>query len=192
MAIKTTGPIPERVTNGNENLIDNFFGFVDSLYFSKFFIAVQIIIALYCLVLLFNIIYCSLKLSLFKNRVRQFVTGSQNKPESYKSLETLPEKVRISEIYKKTVGGSQSDWKIAVIEADKTLDQLLKQKGFNGSSLGERLKNMVPADLPEIYEEVWEAHKIRNRIVHEPDFEISQNEARQIVSIYDRAIKKID
>ena len=56
MAIKTTGPIPERVTNGNENLIDNFFGFVDSLYFSKFFIAVQIIIALYCLVLLFNII----------------------------------------------------------------------------------------------------------------------------------------
>ena len=50
---------------------------------------------------------------------------------------------------------------------------------------------MVPADLPDIYEEVWEAHKIRNQIVHEPDFEVSQSEARQIVGIYDRAIKKL-
>lgn len=191
MAIQTTGPIPEETTGSSSDFGSEIMNFVDSLYFSKFFIAIQIIIGLYCLILIFNITYCSLKLSLFKKRVRQFVTGTQNKPETYKSLELLPEKTRISEIYKKTVGGSQSDWKIAVIEADKTLDQLLKQKGFSGSSLGERLKEMVPADLPDIYEEVWEAHKIRNQIVHEPDFEVSQSEARQIVGIYDRAIKKL-
>ncbi len=191
MAIQTTGPIQEKTASSTADFGSEIMKFIDSLYFSKFFIAIQIIIGLYCLILIFNIAYCSVKLSLFKKRVRQFVTGTQNKPETYKSLELLPEKTRISEIYKKTVGGSQSDWKIAVIEADKTLDQLLKQKGFAGSSLGERLKDMVPADLPDVYEEIWEAHKIRNRIVHEPDFELGQNEARQIVGVYDKAIKKL-
>lgn len=191
MAIQTTGPIPEKNSLSSEDFSTDFFNFIDGFYFSKFFVAIQIIIAVYCLILFFNIVYCSLKLSLFRKRVRQFVTGTQNQAETYKSLELLPEKTRISEIYKKTASTSPSDWKIAIIEADKSLDQILKQKGFAGSGLGERLKEMVPADLPEVYEDIWEAHKIRNRIVHEPNFEVSRSEARQIVAIYEKAIKKL-
>ena len=191
MAIQTTGPIPEENSFSQKDFSTDFFGFIDGFYFSKFFVAIQIAIAVYCLILIFNIIYCSLKLSLFRKRVRQLVTGTQSEPEVYKSLELLPEKTQISEIYKKVAGDSPSDWKIAVIEADKILDQVLKQKGFSGGSLGERLNQMVPADLPEIYEDVWEAHKMRNRIVHEPDFEVSQSESRQIVAVYEKALKKL-
>ena len=50
---------------------------------------------------------------------------------------------------------------------------------------------MVPADIPGLYEEVWEAHKIRNQIVHEPDFEITQSEARKILGIYEKAVKRL-
>lgn len=165
--------------------------YIDRVGSSKIFIAIQIIVAIYCLILLFNIVYCSIKISLFKRKVRQLVTGSQEKPETYKALELLPEKSKILEINKKITSDIPSDWKLAVIEGDKILDKILVAKGYAGLSLGDKLKQMVPGDLPDTYEDVWEAHKIRNRIVHEPEFEISQNDARRIVGIYERAIKKM-
>lgn len=165
--------------------------YLNAAYNSKTFFVIQIIIAVYCLVLIFNIVYTSIKLSLFRGRMRQFLTGTQIKPERYEAISELPGATQILEINKKLVSDTPSDWKIAVIEADKTLDRALLRKGFTGQSLGDKLKDMVPADLPEVYEEAWEAHKIRNRIVHEPDFELSQSEARKIIGIYERAIRKM-
>ncbi len=168
-----------------------FLNYLDSIYNSKTFLIIQIIIALYCLVLIFDIIYASTKLSLFKGKTRQFLTGTKAKVESYKAFEAMSGTMKILELNKKLASDSASDWKIAIIEADKALSKLLEKKNFFGNSLGDKLKQMVPADLPEVYDEVWEAHKIRNQIVHEPDFEVTQSEARKIVGIYERAIKNL-
>jgi len=170
---------------------NSFLDVLNSMYNSKTFLIIQIIIALYCLILIFNIVYTSIQLSLFKGRMRQFFTGTKAKPQKYELLAEMPGTAQISEINKKLTSESPSDWKIAIIEADKSLDRTLEKKGFAGKTVGERLKEMVPADLPDVYEEVWEAHKIRNRIVHEPDFEITQNEARKVIGIYERAIRKL-
>jgi hypothetical protein len=172
-----------------DSIGSSFIGILESAYNSKTFLVIQVIIAIYCLVLIFNISFASLKLSLFRGRVRQFFTGTKAKPEQYEILEAMPGTMQLREINKKVTSNSASDWKIAVIEADKVFDKTLEKKGFAGESVGEKLKEMVPGDLPEVYEEVWEAHKIRNRIVHEPDFDITQSEARKIIGIYERAIK---
>lgn len=155
------------------------------------FLIIKIAVAAYCLILVFNIIFIIREISLFKRRMRQLLTGTQSKPENYKSLTEMSGSTQMMEINKKINSDSISDWKIGVIEADKLFDNALTKKGYSGTSVGEKLKQMVPADLPEVYEEVWEAHKIRNRIVHEPDFEITQTDARKIVNIFDRAIKKM-
>jgi len=164
---------------------------LDSAYNSRTFLIIQIIIGIYCSILIFNIVYTSIKLSLFGGRARQLLTGSKEKPEQYELTKELSETNRILEMNKKIISNSPSDWKLAIIEADKILDKTLEAKGFQGASLGDKLKQMVPADLPETYEEVWEAHKIRNRIVHEPEYEIGQNETRKIVGVYERALKKL-
>jgi len=170
---------------------NSFLDVLSSVYNSKTFLIIQIIIAIYCLILIFNIIYTSIQLSLFRGRMRQFFTGAKAKPQKYELLAEMPGTAQILEINKKLTSESPSDWKIAIIEADKSLDRVLEKKGYAGKTLGERLKEMVPADLPDIYEEIWEAHKIRNRIVHEPEFEISQGESRKVVGIYERAIRKL-
>lgn len=188
--LTTTASSPPPAQESN-SFFNGILGTLESAYYSRFFLVIQIIIAAYCLVLIFNIAYASLKLSLFRGRVRQFFTGTKVKPEKYEIPETMPGTMQIAEINKKVASDSVSDWKIAVIEADKVLDRTLDKKGFLGESLGEKLKKMVPADLPEVYEEVWEAHKIRNSIVHEPDFEITQSEGRKLIGIYERAIKKL-
>lgn len=86
---------------------------------------------------------------------------------------------------------SPSDWKLAVIEADVILDDLLKRMGYKGKTLGERLKSINPANFASI-NEVWEAHKMRNRIAHEPESALSKDEAEKAILLYEKALKEFE
>lgn len=65
---------------------------------------------------------------------------------------------------------------LAVIDADKLLDEALKKKGYKGKSMGERLV-AAQRDLSN-NDGVWFAHKLRNRLVHEPHVRLRKNEAK--------------
>jgi hypothetical protein len=83
-----------------------------------------------------------------------------------------------------------NDWKLAIIEADIILDDILKQKGYAGNSLGERLKSISPNQL-ESLQDAWEAHKVRNRIAHEgSDFILTQRMAQETVTRYQRVFNE--
>lgn len=61
-------------------------------------------------------------------------------------------------------------WKDAVVEADKLLDLVLMNV-TGGNSLGERLKNAKNLVRDKsLYNRIWEAHKLRNKLVHEMDY----------------------
>ncbi len=78
-----------------------------------------------------------------------------------------------------------SDWKLAIIEADSMLDELLDQLGFHGESLGDKLKMANQENFPELTM-AWEVHTIRNKIAHEGlAFELSQHEAKRIIAEYE-------
>jgi hypothetical protein len=53
-----------------------------------------------------------------------------------------------------------ADWKLAVIEADKFVDEALKAKGFAGETMGERLMIIKPQELSSL-QDLWDAHKSR-------------------------------
>jgi len=78
-----------------------------------------------------------------------------------------------------------SDWKLAIIEADTMLENLLNQLGFKGESLGDRLKSANQETFPQLTN-AWEIHTIRNKIAHEGlAFELSQHEAKRIIALYE-------
>jgi len=58
----------------------------------------------------------------------------------------------------------------ALITADKSLDNALKDI-VDGETMGERLKNAENFFEREQYNKIWEAHKIRNNLVHESGYE---------------------
>ena len=80
-----------------------------------------------------------------------------------------------------------SEYKLAVIEADSMLNEILKGLGFGGETLGERLEKVTTASLPNL-EEVRGAHKIRNNIIHDPDYRLSLDEAKRVITIYEKAL----
>jgi hypothetical protein len=79
-----------------------------------------------------------------------------------------------------------SDWKLAIIEADSILEDLLKDLGFQGDTLGDRLKGATQGNFPQL-SQAWEVHTIRNRIAHEGlAFELSHHEAKRVIAMYEQ------
>ncbi|MCF7833663.1 MAG: hypothetical protein K9L98_00795 [Candidatus Pacebacteria bacterium] len=88
--------------------------------------------------------------------------------------------------------GDSTNWKMAIIEADTMLDELLSQLGFQGGNIGEKLKSADPKSFRKM-SLAWEAHTVRNKIAHEGgDFTISSQEANRIVSIYEDIFRDFD
>lgn len=61
--------------------------------------------------------------------------------------------------------GKEGTWPLAVINADKLLDDALKQSHFKGKTMGERL--VAAQRTLSDNDGVWFGHKLRNKLVHE-------------------------
>jgi len=92
-------------------------------------------------------------------------------------------------IEERASSGQEAEIKLAIIEADKILDEILKVSGYIGETMADRLGNLTAANLSNI-ERVWQAHKIRNRLVHETDYNIGQTEVLEIIKIYQKAFQE--
>lgn len=86
---------------------------------------------------------------------------------------------------------NDSDWKIAILEADNILDEAVERMGYPGDTLGERMKVIEPSDFPYL-DEAWEAHKIRNQVAHKgTNYTLTRSEAERAVGIYYRVFKSL-
>lgn len=86
---------------------------------------------------------------------------------------------------------SEAEYKLAVIEADNMLDSLLRKLKYPGQTTEEILRKIPPAVLSSP-EKVLEAHKIRNNIVHDPDYRLSLDQARETLQIYEQALRDLE
>lgn len=78
---------------------------------------------------------------------------------------------------------------MAILNADKLVDQALKDKGFKGQTMGERLKSAKDA-LPH-RDNIWQAHKLRNRIAHETDVKVSYDITRRALAQFKQTLKDL-
>ena len=93
-------------------------------------------------------------------------------------------------VLKRLDTGLESEYKLAVIEADRMLDGSLKKMGYAGSNLEERLTKLTSITLSNI-EEVQRAHQARNNILHDPDYKLELTEAKKIMNIYEEAFRSL-
>jgi hypothetical protein len=80
-------------------------------------------------------------------------------------------------------------YQMAILSADKLLDRALKDLGVAGDSMGDRLK--VSKSRFSDIDQVWAAHKMRNRIAHETDVKINIIVAKKTMLIYKKALKDL-
>lgn len=78
---------------------------------------------------------------------------------------------------------------LAIIDADKLLDEALKKHHMKGKTMGERLvsaQRMISDN-----DAVWYAHKLRNRLVHEPHVRLKKNEARNALAGFKQGLRDL-
>lgn len=78
---------------------------------------------------------------------------------------------------------------LCVLNADKLLDQALKDRGIAGKTMAERMKNCQGKWTNG--NGLWAAHKVRNKLAHEPDATIDYERARQALIAYKQSLKDL-
>lgn len=100
-------------------------------------------------------------------------------------------KSKLYELNKETSSNDPKHLKHMIIELDKLLDFTLKNSGFDGASMGERLKHAKTQYEWDFYNKIWMAHKARNSLVHDLDTFYTSKQLRNFATILKRAISEV-
>lgn len=76
---------------------------------------------------------------------------------------------------------------LTILNADKLLDQALRERGFKGETMGERMKSAK--GLWTNANQVWSAHKLRNKIAHETNVRVSFDDTRRALIAFKQGLK---
>jgi hypothetical protein len=85
--------------------------------------------------------------------------------------------------------GVNTTWPLAVINADKLLDEALKKRRIKGGTMGERL--VAAQRRLSDNDGAWFGHKLRNRIVHEDMSGLKQRDVQAALRGFREALKDL-
>ncbi len=99
-------------------------------------------------------------------------------------------KERWEKIKVKIQSGTPDALRIAIIEADKFTDDVLKKMGLGGEHMADRLEKISAQEIRSLTR-LWDAHRLRNNLVHTPGFQVSASEAKKALEDYEAFLKEI-
>ncbi len=83
-----------------------------------------------------------------------------------------------------------NNWRMAILEADHILNEILKMSGYLGK-MDEKLLNLAAEQLSNI-EDVRRAHLVRDKISGDPAFPITKEEAADVVRVYEVSFRELN
>lgn len=172
----TTAQVAHEAQLTSQNIIAGYFSNLGLLEFFGLVVA---------LIFLAGIIYFVIETGWFTLRVNRFRHVVLQSNISRKKAQESWHKIE-EHFYH----GGESDLKVAILEADKLLNDALREAGVMGVQLGDRLKKANPQQIPNL-NELWQAHKLRNQIAHEPNFKLKRDLAEKALGIYETTLKNL-
>lgn len=151
-----------------------FRGFLDS----PFFLVLKLLLAIYVTVLFADIIMLMILRpisdvrSTFRGANIPLVSPKKNR-KKWKKIQSYLD------------SDDQSQLKLAVLEADLVVEKIICSIITKGQDMVEKLETLKPNQLEDI-EELKNAHKIRNQIVHDGSFQLDKSEAQRIIGVYEK------
>jgi hypothetical protein len=140
--------------------------------------AIGIILLLFILLLIAGITYLIIKLKRFRAEQHALLYPVKEIEEVKNTNPQWERVVNYSE------SANENDWRLAVMEGDIMLSDLLETIGLPGDTMGDKLKAVDKSDFLTL-DNAWEAHRIRNQVAHEgADFGLTQRETRRVVELY--------
>ena len=147
-----------------------------SLVLSLFFLAG----AVYCLVRLYQI------------RKEEKKKLGELTERALSELQSNPANERWAKIMEHIGSEDEGNWRLAIVEADIILGEMMTKTGYTQETISEKLKSVEKSDFNTI-EKAWEAHKIRNTIAHEGSkFILTKHEAKRVINLYKEIFEEFE
>lgn len=182
-------------------ILDSIYGFITGSqsipfgdYFRYFYDRYGYI--LFWIVLIFSailacfIIYVIYRINQLYLKRKNLLKPPKNAGE--KEVEAMKKNERWEVILGHIESENSNDWRLAILEADIMLGDMLDKLSYRGESIGEQLKGVDKSDFTTI-DDAWEAHKVRNLIAHEgANFTIPDREAKRIIGLYKNVFEEFN
>jgi len=125
-------------------------------------------------------VYAAIRLSQIRGAQRRELKALTHQAISGEDTENE----RWQEVLSYSASDDEELWRLAVIEADVMLDDMLDAAGYPQEKLGAKLRNVERSDFRTI-DQAWEAHKLRNAIAHEGSrYNLTKREVQQAMEQY--------
>ena len=84
---------------------------------------------------------------------------------------------------------NEATYMVCIFEADKLLDQALRERGLSGKTMADRMKQCQGKWTNG--NGVWAAHKLRNKLAHEADIRVDYDRTRQALGAFKQGLKDV-
>jgi len=167
-------------------VVEFLYGMAREFYHSSFVLTFKVLAGIYLLVLLIDIILM-LILRDVPAHLRVGLKGMDMPLISKNKMQKRWEKIK-----KRLDAKNASQYKVAIIEADAIVEEILDGIGYKGANMNEKLEQVGEGHLDDHLESLKGVHLIRNRIVHEADFEIDEEMAVAVLGVYESFLKYLE
>lgn len=107
-----------------------------------------------------------------------------------RSLDVEKYRCRWMEIESQLDRNDERSFTLCILQADSLLDKALKEKNISGKTMGERMKQFQGKWTNG--NGVWAAHKLRNRIAHEPEsLRLEYDRTKQALIAFKQGLKDV-
>lgn len=118
----------------------------------------------------------------------QEIPGFQT--EEIVPIEQLEKQGRWQHIQDLIKSYNANDWRQAIIEADIILEEMLEKMGYEGVSIGDKLKVIEKSDFVTL-DRAWSAHKVRNQIAHDgSNFKLTREVAEKTIRDFEEVFRE--
>jgi len=155
------------------------------IYNSALFDFVKFFLIVYTLVLVADLILI-LMLKGVGSDIRKGLRGMDMPVVSKSKMEKKWDKIKA-----RLKSENVSQYKVAILEADSIVNDILSRVGYEGGNITEKLEKLNLGQL-DYMEELLEAHQTRNGIIHNEDFSVDEDLAKKTVAVYEKFLRYLE
>ncbi len=183
------GSLFSQYFNGNlyEKSLNSYHTFL--FYLINFYSRYVVFAIFFSIILMIFMMIYSRRYDLVKQKMMKKIVPDDKENSAATETEVNPKWLLVEEHIN---SDDLNKWKLAIIEADIILSDLLNTLNLPGDTIGEKLKAVEESDFNTL-NDAWEAHKERNKIAHEgSDHDLNQREAKRIINLYRNVFNEFD
>jgi len=170
----------------------NFLGVKDFIYFisspqlQDYLFPVKIVFVSFAMFFLAFVIYFMINSSWLQYKFLEDATEFF----SWQAYGTRETSRKWNKIKKRIEAGNESDYKLAIIDADDFLADVLDNRGYEGKDMEDAIQKAGKLMSP-ILKDVLMAHEVRNLIVYDSNYKLPIDQAKKILNTYESAINSV-